>query len=1333
LATILLLLALPLWADEASRLLSAAARCEKQGRWADAGVLYERALADPNASLAREDGVTLPVFDCVVERIDAWPADGWQAYQRRSGTSASAELEKAIARGDEEAQRALARSRFATCAGARAAMRVAEIDFEAGRFASAYGSAQRLYAHHRALRDGAGPPEPVPSRLSAILLAALCERRLLGAHLVGEARAELAKLPAGTPLSLAGTEATAGAFVSSSGDAPAQARASDEPLDRVARGLTAGEAVDAEGPTQVRWQVPLEVAELDVAPSGNGLQGPLSTCFLALAPNVAGKDVLVNDGVRLLCVDAGTGDIRWQFPSAEKVDPPRHRRRNGMTWGDEVALSVAVFGDTAVASLCLKKGEDGLHSRPYMEEPLSLDVVGVDLKTGAPKWSSLDWADPGLHGAGYLANPLLRDDVLYALATRTDDAGAILREVVAVEPAAGRLLWRRALPKPLGVKLGDLERKVGQTARIDEVDGRLFVHANDGLFACIDRADGAVLWQARLQPVAFDESQPAMMWTSFRLQSVSSGPSPSVLCGTTILVVPYGGGRLYALEACTGESKWWLDTPVSYLVGVVAGRAILAGDALIAIDIASRKEVWRADIAAQLSGRPTLAGGQVFVPLYEGIAAFDAAAGPKTDPATPASLPILAAYVATSRWGVPSAGGNIAVLEGRILAVTTTGLTAWTTRRGIEAEAAARIAANPKDADAWILRADLYWATGEMEKACDDYEEAARIIGPAAPEKSKASRGTALDRVYSISRDAAKHAAAATPPDWPKARGHLLRALAAAGEKSRAAETLLALLEPTRALGDRQALLEVVQRLRAEDPWRHVAWGSGPVTRRWDSEESSAPDVESVYLPIWALAEARLRELGVKSSPEALRALDAARAGEGLADLAKVAAGWPESEEAAAARDEVARRVEGAGNSALAAALAGHEAAPTDAPSAIGALRLVRTLSLRTSWAVGEGVLVAEADGHLDAWDLASGDLRWQADAAGTRQLDVIAGRAIASGDRIRAFDLATGAPCWDVEGAAKVIRCEGILFATTERRMRGLEPRTGQGLWEHPIEKENAYPSVSWVEAEPLGDRLLLWASGRVRSLDLLTGMPRYAVEAAQPRPGMNVARAERVLAFVEDPERSGRAPGTVRSRIVGVRRGDGVPVWASEIAPPAAGVRLLTASPSGKGVLTGTDDGRLHVLAVNDGHEVASHALEGREWLPIAATAERLPIAGAEDELLVVACVPRAGSTQVTLAGWDVATGARRWEVPFVDTGGLAAVARDAAVAEDATRFAVAFEQVREGKRTLRVVCVTKGDGAVLLDDDVPFDAPRAAVALTPSGLVVPASDGVRVYEAK
>lgn len=1328
---LLLLLAVPVWADTTSRLLEGAARCEKQGRWADAGALYERALSDPKATTwSSQDGVVQPLLDSVLERIDAWPAEGWDAYQRMSGTSATAELREAIARGDEEALRSLARCRFATCGGACAAMQVAQIDFESGRYASAYEAAQRLYAHHPALRAGAAPPEPVPSRLSALTLAALCERRLLGAHVVGEARGEIARLPASTPLPLAGTEATAGAFDASWGDAPAAVHASEEPLDRIARGLT-GEAVDAEGPTQVRWKVPLQVAELEIAPSLNGFQGTVATCFLALSPTVAGKDVLVNDGVRLLCVDLGTGDVKWQFPSAEKVDPPRHRRRTGMTWGDEVARTVAVYGDTAVTTLCLKKAEDGLHSRPYMEEPLSLDLFAVDLKTGALRWSSLDWADPVLRGAGFLANPLMRDDVMYALATRTDDGGGILREVVAVDVASGDLLWHQPLPKPYMVeKSAEIDRRVGQTARIDETGGRLFVHANDGLFACIDRSDGALLWQTQVSAVPFDQAQFGM-GLSGRPQFLFSGPSPSILCGRTILAVPYGGGRLCALDACTGKALWSIDCPATCLVGVVADRAIVAGDAISSIDLDARKEVWKAEIPGQISGRPTLAGGRVFVPVLDGIAAFDAAAGPGD--LNFGTLRVLAPFETIYQYGMLCSGGNIAVAEGRLIAVTTEGLVAWTTRRGIEAEAAARIAANPKDADAWMLRADLRWATGQMAPACDDYEEAARIIGSPKDPMEKAVRARALSRVYAISRAAGRDAASAAPPDWPKARGHLLRALEAAETGSQTCDTLLALIEPTRAIGDRPALEAILVRLRTEDPWHHVAWGANPITRRWDAEESALADVKSVFLPMWALAEARLRELGGTGTPEAAQALEAARKGESLADLATVAARWPEADEAAAARDEVARRVDGAGNARLAAQLAGHPPAPEGTPAGSGPLVLARTLPHRMTWAVGEGVLVAESDGHLEAWDLASGERRWQAQAGGTRQIDLVAGRAIASGDRIRGFDLATGAACWDVEGAAKAIPCDGFLFATTERRMRGIEPRTGQSLWEHPIEKENAFPSVSWVEVEPLGDRLLLWASGRVRSLDLLTGMPRYAVEAAQPRPGMNLARAEGVLAFVEDVERLGREPGRPRSRVVGVRREDGVPVWANAIDPPAVGARLLTASPTGKAVLVGTDDGRLHVLAANDGHEVSACAIEGREWLPIAAMAERMPLAGTEDDLLVVACVPRAGATQVTLAGWDLATGAMRWEVPFVEEGGLAAVARDAAVAEGATRFAVAFERMRDGKRTLRVLCVSKRDGAVLLDDDVPFDFPRAGVALTPHGLVVPASDGLRVYERR
>ncbi len=1338
-AAIALLGALPAYAQQQSVgwLLDAAGRHEQRERWVEAGECYERALVRGWEVPYSADGeFTLRIGDEVARRIAIWPESGWRAYQGNRGIAATARLYAAESRHDMSGILEVAAGSFVTCAGARAAMTLARRDYEAGRFASAVEWARRLYTFHPALRPGVDSPEPVPSRGEAIALAVLCERRLLGPYVVGEACAELARLAPGTVVHLGGRDVTAGELVAAwTPTARASEEASTAPLSQAASDAGAGIEVDASGPTYSRWTLPVRGPDLLLPPNMEGLAGNLAPSYLTLAPTIQGDDLLAQDGSRLLCVDLQQGKVRWQFPPQDRVDRPKRRQRSGMHWADEVPRTVAVYERTAVATLALRREDDGLHAKSCFEDPLGLALVAVDLGTGQEAWSSVDWTDPAVEGAGFPCNPVVRNGVVYAFATTLKEQREVTRALLAIDLADGRVRWRTALPEPIPPPPGEeprqFERKLGHCARIDELAGRLFLQANDGLCLCVDRETGGILWRATV------ETSGLAMWSqSFRTESLFAGPSPWALVGTTLLVLPFGGGTLYALDASTGKERWTLPGEAAFLVGVSEGRAVLAGDTLTCIDVAARKTLWSFPLQGMLSGRPALAGKVVFVPLLEGIAAVDLATGPKADPAMPGSIPILATFSAQGRgYQWRGSGGQVAVSEGRLIAASTEGLHAWATRKGIEAEAAARIARDPSDAEAWALRADMAWAVGEHARACDDYEQAAKAIEPAAQGGRGKLRKKALERVYTLAGDAGKKALGAKPPDFALARKEYARALESSQSEEQSRHCLLELLTAAHGEQDQPALVELLNRVRREHPWAMVVWDSHPIARRREGDGPSGPSIRSTQPAVWSLASAWLTELGVREREDATRALAAARAEEGLQALASVAALWPETAEAEEARAEVARRVRGLGNEDLADSLlglAGEAEVPT---TPLGVLSLVRTLPRGSTWAVHKGTYLAVVDGRLGAWDLTSGEEKWRTPedvAWSPSRLVVAGGRAIGVGDPICAFDLDTGASAWEAEGTPKVELSDGLVFATSEHRARGLDARTGATIWDHDIGKWNAYASVAWVHTRPLSDRMILWASGPARVLDLLTGMPVYWVYALQPRPGLNMAvvgGSDGLLAYAEEANNSQVGAPSLRPTVAGVSRADGLPRWRTELPVGAGAVRLLTASPGGQSVLVGTEDGSLRILDSKAGRETACHLREGEIWLPLGATAERLPIPGAE-ELLVVACQSPGGSREVTLAGWDLADGGLRWRVPLAAKVALATVAREAAVAEDAEAFALGLEFVTEARREVRILCVSKRDGAVLLREDVPFGDPRPRVELSGGHLLVSAADGVRVY---
>lgn len=184
-------------------------------------------------------------------------------------------------------------------------------------------------------------------------------------------------------------------------------------------------------------------------------------------------------------------------------------------------------------------------------------------------------------------------------------------EVIAIDPASGKVIWRQRLESAAA----------GAPAA---AGGKVFAGGRDGSAWAINGADGKIVWQ---------------LPGSSALAGIVDGSAPAV-SGDTV-VFPYGTGQLLAVSIADGAPKW-----SGYVAGKRLGRAFaaysdLTGDPVIAggtlyggsaagrlgaLDMETGSVIWSAPDGA--AGAVVVAGGALFLVNDEGqLLRLDAGSG----------------------------------------------------------------------------------------------------------------------------------------------------------------------------------------------------------------------------------------------------------------------------------------------------------------------------------------------------------------------------------------------------------------------------------------------------------------------------------------------------------------------------------------------------------------------------------------------------------------------------------------------------------------------------------------------------------------------------------
>jgi outer membrane protein assembly factor BamB len=325
--------------------------------------------------------------------------------------------------------------------------------------------------------------------------------------------------------------------------------------------------------------------------------------------------------------------------------------------------------------------------------------------------------------------------------------------IACLDAASGSLLWHRPVVSGRGT-VEDHHNRISHLL-LTAGAGKLYLSTDVGAIVAVSARDGRLDWGVTYESI--QRSQQRM----FELSSQQhQGMLPAVFHDGLVFVAPNDSSRLFCIEADSGRVKWQIPQPEPYrwrhFLGVVpggdAGRLLVGGNVLTAIDIATKKVVYGSDQrvppAEQGFGRGVIAGDVVLWPTSEDIRVIDAATGVPI-----ANKPLHSA-------GNAELGGNLTVAQGMLLVAQPERLVAYCDYslikqrldKSISERSSQKTVSGPELARELGQRADLELAEGRLHSAIQDLRRAIEIDHSSA--SNSRYRARLLDVVWKQGRNA---------------------------------------------------------------------------------------------------------------------------------------------------------------------------------------------------------------------------------------------------------------------------------------------------------------------------------------------------------------------------------------------------------------------------------------------------------------------------------------------------------------------------------------------------------------------------------------------------
>jgi len=420
---------------------------------------------------------------------------------------------------------------------------------------------------------------------------------------------------------------------------PVRTRAQDAPIGTLLNGTWVGEVThagsrasvalalrpDSAGTLQAALFLPvIHVREVPLGPvrrDGSTVQaGPFRLTWDSAAGTLSGTLPAAIVPVHEIPVTLRRG-VLPEFPARPTSDHPSPVP----AW--IVELGAPVWSDPVVAGdLVLIGADDGrLHAR--------------DARTGAPRWV--------FRAEGAIRAPVTGSgDMLYVHA----DDGFLYQ----LDAATGAEHWKVRTPQQPIVRVpppGPGSRWDTRASGVAVADSSLYLGTHDGQVLALDAAGGTIRWafttggsilatpavaDGRVfagsydgQVYAFDAATGTLLWAYDTQAPVTSTPVP----WGDLVVAGSRSYDLYGLDAATGVERWnryvwfsWVESTPAIRDGVAyVGSSDAA--AIMAIDAATGRRLWDADVLGASWGTPAVTSQVVYVGTRGQAGAFTHAPG----------------------------------------------------------------------------------------------------------------------------------------------------------------------------------------------------------------------------------------------------------------------------------------------------------------------------------------------------------------------------------------------------------------------------------------------------------------------------------------------------------------------------------------------------------------------------------------------------------------------------------------------------------------------------------------------------------------------------------
>ncbi|MGH7243246.1 MAG: PQQ-binding-like beta-propeller repeat protein [Phycisphaerales bacterium] len=401
-----------------------------------------------------------------------------------------------------------------------------------------------------------------------------------------------------------------------------------------------------------------------------------------MMPVVVNDMVIVNNGAEVTGFDRFTLSTVWSIRPTPygRTDVRRDSSRQGPPLSRlEESSWVVVNGLVGVASLgyVTETGREG-----------DRRLFAFDIRTGKVLWA-VDPAtlDRRLEGCSVRGEPVVSEGVLVVPMRRNSSVRRVSGAVLAgLDLWTGELLWVRPL---CSVGVMPFNRSPRAAERSAAADGVVYRADGLGIVAAVESASGRVVWVRRMNPPGDARAYSAL---SLQASNQPWAGSEPILDGTSLIALSPDASAIVRLSSIDGtmlsrrgaEDLGDTTTMPSYLVRVGDRLIVVTADRLVSLGL-SDFEKSTAKVSASfrepsMAGRVTgLSNGRVLIPLEDKVIELDA-----TEMKQVAAHPL-------------SKTGNIIALGDGVIVADSGELHAFLKWETAEAILAKRLAASPDD------------------------------------------------------------------------------------------------------------------------------------------------------------------------------------------------------------------------------------------------------------------------------------------------------------------------------------------------------------------------------------------------------------------------------------------------------------------------------------------------------------------------------------------------------------------------------------------------------------------------------------------------------------